>query len=93
MHMLMGLHLATDPHLSVGTCLSQAIVRRDLKPSNILLTLEGLGNVVVRLADFGSAANSSGSGPRQMCGGILGPSRDALADNMFEPPPWICTVE
>lgn len=85
--------MAMDPHPSVSICLPEFIVHRDLKPSNILLTLEASGHVVVRLADFGSAADTQEGVASQVCGGILGPSWNAPAASMAGLSTWVCTVQ
>ena len=85
-------HLSMQQHPSDCACRPELIVHRDLKPSNILLTLDMSGKAIVRLADFGSAADAHKGAGIQVCGGVLGPSRDAPAGNMAALNRWICTV-
>ena len=92
-HILACVHLSVYPHLTASASLSKFIVHRDLKPSNILLTLDMSGNAMVRLADFGSAADTRKGAASRLCGGVLGPSRDDPADNMTGLATWTCTVQ
>ena len=86
-------HLSMQQHPSDCACRPELIVHRDLKPSNILLTLDMSGKAIVRLADFGSTADAHKGAGIQVCGGVLGPSRDAPAGNMAALNRWICTVQ